>query len=118
MSTSEVGRFVSDLRSDPDLLAEVREKSGGLGSLVDFAKGKGYDVTVDEAKAYIQTETERELSDEQLDAVAGGKHHHHTVKTTTTVVTQTVEAAETVTTVSSTAEVATVRVVGAVVVLI
>ena len=73
MSKADVERFVADLKANPDLLAEVKESAGGLASVVEIAKGKGYDIGLDEAKTYIQAQAGNELSDEQLDAIAGGK---------------------------------------------
>ncbi len=73
MSQTDIERFVADLQANPDLLAEVTKSAGGIASIVEIANGKGYDVTLDEAKAYIQAQAKAELSDEQLDAVAGGK---------------------------------------------
>ena len=73
MSQADIERFVADLQTNPDLLAEVTKSAGGIASIVEIAKGKGYDVTLDEAKAYIQAQAKAELSDEQLDAIAGGK---------------------------------------------
>ena len=75
MSQADVERFVSDLKSDEGLRAELAGQASGIASVVEFAKGKGYDITADEAKDYIQSHAPNELSDEQLDAVAGGKGH-------------------------------------------
>ena len=73
MSQADVERFVADLKANPALLAEVTKNAGGIASIVEIANGKGYDVTLDEAKAYVQAQAKAELSDEQLDSVAGGK---------------------------------------------
>lgn len=73
MSKADIERFVADLNSDAALLEEVKAAAGSLSKVVDVAKAKGYDITVDEAKAYIEEQAKQELSDEQLDAVAGGK---------------------------------------------
>ncbi len=70
-------RFINDLKGDTALLGEMKEISAGIASIVQFAKGKGYDISVDEAKAYISEKANQELSDEQMDAIAGGKGHHH-----------------------------------------
>ncbi len=77
MSKTDVERFVNDLKGDTDLLGEMQEISAGIASIVQFAKDKGYDISVDEAKSYISTQANQELSDEQMDAIAGGKGHHH-----------------------------------------
>ncbi len=73
MSQSEVERFVADLKENDALREELTLNASGVGSVVEFAKAKGYDITADEARSYIQSQTEQELSDEELDAVAGGK---------------------------------------------
>ena len=113
MSQSDVERFVTDLKTNPDLLAEVKENAGGIASIVDIAKGKGYDITLEEAKAYIQSQAKKELSDEQLDAVAGGKGHHHHHHHHGSVATQVnaVQTAEVATTAVEAAEVAAVAVI-------
>jgi len=73
MSTVDIERFVSDLQANASLLDEAKGVSGGVAAMADFAKSKGYDVTADEAKAYISDKANAELSDDQMDAVAGGK---------------------------------------------
>jgi len=127
MSQKDIERFVSDLKEKPALLAEVKSGAMGLSAVVELAQAKGYDISVDEAKAYIREQAGQELSDDQLDAVAGGKGHHHhgggskaveavtTVTTAATtaevaaeVVSLAVEAAEVATTVAAAAEVAVV----------
>ncbi|PCJ61648.1 MAG: hypothetical protein COA65_01480 [Rhodospirillaceae bacterium] len=113
MSQADVERFVADLKTNPDLLTEVKENAGGIASVVEIAKGKGYDITLEEAKSYIQSQAKQELSDEQLDSVAGGKghHHHHHHHGSTVTQTNTVQTAEAVTTAVEAAEVAVVAVV-------
>ena len=116
MSQADVERFVADLKTNPGLLAEVKENAGGIASVVKIAKDQGYDISLEEAKAYVQDQAGSELSDEQLDAVAGGKgHHHHTtnVVNVQTAVTVTTEA----TTAETTTEVAAEAVAVAVIVL-
>ncbi len=72
MSQADIERFVADLQTNPDLLAEVTKSAGDIASIVEIANGKGYEVSLDEAKAYINAQAKGELSDEQLNAVAGG----------------------------------------------
>ena len=107
MSQADVEKFVSDLQSDSGLLEEVRQSAGGLQSVVDLAKSKGYDVTLDEAKAYVQDQAKQTLSDDQLDAIAGGKGHHSTTSTVQvqSVATVTTEATSVETTATAVAEV-------------
>ena len=72
MSSSEVERFVSDLKTDDGLRSTLAEHASGVGSVVLFANEKGYEITVEEAGAYIQAQASNELRDDQLDAIAGG----------------------------------------------
>lgn len=103
MSQSEVDRFVADLKEDAALRGELTGAAAGVASVVTFAQAKGYDITADEARDYIQGQTERELSDADLEAVAGGKGHHHSVGAVTEVAAvQTVAAATTEATVAET----------------
>ncbi len=75
MSATEAERFANDLKTTPDLLDELKKSAGGLGlsGVVEFAKSKGYGIDVDDAKTYIETKAHKELTDEQLDRIAGGK---------------------------------------------
>lgn len=109
MSRVEVERFVNDLATDPTLLAEVKPRATGLAAVVALGKQHGYDFTLDEAKSYIQSRSPRELTDRQLDAIAGGKHHSSVatstkVAQTVAVATSAVEAAEVATSAVQVAE--------------
>jgi predicted ribosomally synthesized peptide with nif11-like leader len=111
LSTAEAERFVNDLATKPQLLAEVKPRATGLAAVVAIGKQHGYDFTLDEAKKYIQSRSPRELTDKQLDAIAGGKHHGHSqavtsvkVAQTAAVATSAVEAAEVATTAVQVAE--------------
>ncbi|HEX3864715.1 MAG TPA: Nif11 family protein [Stellaceae bacterium] len=75
MSASEAERFAGDLKSNPGLLDDLKKSAGGLGlsGVVEFAKTKGYSIDVDDAKSYIEAKAHKELTDEQLDQIAGGK---------------------------------------------
>ena len=83
MSSAEVERFVADLKTNEGLRSELSGHASGVGSVVSFAKDKGYDIDTDEAATYIHGEAGRELNDAELDAVAGGKG---SVSTSTNVV--------------------------------
>ena len=89
MSSSEVERFVSDLKTDDGLRSTLAEHASGVGSIVSFANEKGYEITVEEAGAYIQAQAGNDLSDDQLDAVSGGKGQSVGVATQANVATQT-----------------------------
>lgn len=114
MSQAEVERFVEGLKNDEGLRTELAGHASGVGSVVEFAKGKGYDITADEARDYIQSQSQRELSDDELDAVAGGKGDSHVgatnVSAVQTVTTVTTEAGAVETTTTAAAEVEVVAV--------
>lgn len=73
MSQADVERFVADLKNDEALRTGLGEHSTGIASVVEWANQKGYDISAEEASAYIHGQAGRELSDNELDAVAGGK---------------------------------------------
>jgi predicted ribosomally synthesized peptide with nif11-like leader len=75
MSVQDAERFANDLKAKPQLLAELKRTAAGKGlaGICQFAKQKGYTVTVDEAKQYIRGKAKGELNDQQLDRIAGGK---------------------------------------------
>ncbi len=112
MSQSDIQRFIQDLKTNPELQEAIKGQSGGLEAVVAFATSQGYDISLDEAKAYIRAQSQQELTDEQLDAIAGGKGGHHPgSNTSTNVSTVTVEAAHVATTAEVAAEVVVVAVV-------
>lgn len=112
MSVEDAERFANNLVGNSELLAQVKQHATGLASVVALAKQHGYDFTVDEAKKYIQSRSPYELNDQQLDAIAGGKHHHSSVATSTKVAqtayvaSSAVEAAEVATSAVQVAEAA------------
>ena len=73
--SKEMERFVADVQKDEELAKLVHEKAGNLKSLSAALKEHGYEATDDEIKAFVQAQAKKqnkELSDEDLDAVAGG----------------------------------------------
>ncbi len=69
MSQAEFGRFLSDVKKDPELLKEFKRVSGDQQAWFRLANRKGYDINAADAQA-LQTSTE--LSDADLEKVAGG----------------------------------------------
>ena len=79
---SKVADFYAKVIADEALRSKATEIIGGknpdelgddeLGKLVKFAGEEGYAVTVAEVKEYLASGV-RDLSDEAMDAVAGGK---------------------------------------------
>lgn len=113
MSQADADRFVEDLKNNEELRAELSGQATGIASVVTFAKDKGYDVTGQDVATYIEGQAGQDLTDEQLDAIAGGKghHHHHHHSSTSVTQTNTVQTAEVATTAVEVAEVAAVAVV-------
>ena len=76
-----------------------------------LAKTHGYNFTLEDAKKYVQSRSPRELTDKQLDAIAGGKNSssvatQSTVAQTAWVASTAAEAAEVATTAVQVAEAA------------
>jgi len=71
MSQSELDRFISDVKRSEKLQEELKAAGAGAGAIVKVATGKGYDFSADELKAFVETK-KGELSEEQLEKVAGG----------------------------------------------
>ena len=72
MSLVDAERFCQDLKSNKQLSEKVKPAATGLAALVAAAKAHGYDFTLDELKQAIRGRARRELSDEHLEALAGG----------------------------------------------
>lgn len=64
-------RLLEDLRRRPELLAELRKLSKDLDRAVRWARERGYHVTADLLRKLF--EADEELSDEELEHVAGGE---------------------------------------------
>ena len=81
MSIVEIERFAADLRSNEALRAEAekhaaeRHHETPMACCVSFAASKGYAFTADGVKAYAKAKAKaagKELTDAELDGVAGG----------------------------------------------
>jgi hypothetical protein len=73
MSRTEVDRLLADLQQKPDLMAEFRRLAADLDDLdrlVRWAAEKEYHVIREELRRLA--ESDRELSDEELEDAAGG----------------------------------------------
>lgn len=71
MSKAELERFSKDVKADPKLQEELKKSGTSEKAVVDIAKAKGYDFSVEELKAYAEAK-KGELSEEDLQKVAGG----------------------------------------------
>lgn len=70
MSTTEVSRLLGDVRNTPRLMAELKGLIHDLDSAVRWAGEKGYAVAREEIREL--RDCDQELSDDELDKVAGG----------------------------------------------
>ena len=81
MSTAHVEQFIKRAMTDMGMLQRLSAGAGSLETYVDLcvkeAKALGYDFTAAEAtdyvKQFVETSKKGELSDIQLELVAGGK---------------------------------------------
>ena len=81
MSTAHVEQFIKRAMTDMGMLQRLSAGAGSLETYVDLcvkeAKALGYDFTAAEAtdyvKQFVETTKKGELSDIQLELVAGGK---------------------------------------------
>jgi len=71
MSQSELERFISDVKNNKELQGELKAAGADVDAIVKVATGKGYGFSADELKAFVETK-KGELSEEQLEKVAGG----------------------------------------------
>ncbi len=69
MTDGKIKAEISDILGDKELSAAT---DGELSKICGVAKKQGFNITVDEAKAYLSA-AGGELNEEELDAVAGGK---------------------------------------------
>jgi predicted ribosomally synthesized peptide with nif11-like leader len=72
MSKADLDRFVADLKTNTKLRDAVVKGAGGVQAAINVAKSHGYNITLDEARGYMR-EQAANLSDKELDALAGGK---------------------------------------------
>ena len=70
MSKTELTRLLEDLRQDPRLLDESRRMLHRPDSALQWAHEKGYRITRDDIAVLL--DSDRELSDDDLDQAAGG----------------------------------------------
>jgi predicted ribosomally synthesized peptide with nif11-like leader len=70
MSKGDIERFADDVKKNPALREELEGKNGIL-AVLGVATQYGYEITQDDLLAYAQSQNP-ELSNEELNAVAGG----------------------------------------------
>lgn len=81
MSIAEIERFSADLKSNEALRVEAgkalvdQSHATAVSHTVAFAASNGYAFTADEVKEHVKTKAKaagKELTDDELDGVAGG----------------------------------------------
>lgn len=82
MSRADFERLTADLQKSPDLLNDLRSRIDDLGGSVQWARSRGYEVTQDELRELM--DSDRELSDDELEEAAGGDWGEGTGGTTGT----------------------------------
>jgi predicted ribosomally synthesized peptide with nif11-like leader len=70
MSSPELCRLLEDLRKDPILLNESRALLRNSEAALGWAAGRGYRLTLKDVMDLL--DSDRELSDDDLDQAAGG----------------------------------------------
>ncbi len=70
MSRSELDRFLQDLREQPELRRQFQTLLTDTGRSLRWAEEKGYHLTFEQVDELANSE--RDLSDEELEEVAGG----------------------------------------------
>jgi predicted ribosomally synthesized peptide with nif11-like leader len=70
MSSAELNRFLEDLRKDSHLLNESRTLLRNPDAALRWAREKGYHLTPADIQELL--DSDRELSDDDLDQAAGG----------------------------------------------
>ncbi len=72
MSIQNVERFVSDLKANVNLQAEIKNKDGdGMSAIVAVAKAHGYEISTDDVNAYVRSQRS-DLPEEELKRISGG----------------------------------------------
>ena len=69
---SKVQEFREAVNGNEEWQEEIRA-FGAEDSVVTFANDKGYEFTEDEYKEYVENDTSGELSDFEMELVAGGQ---------------------------------------------
>lgn len=73
MARTDVERFVNELGEKGSPLENLKRRAGGLASIVEFAKDLDYNITLDEVKGFIRSNSREKPNSKKLRATAGRK---------------------------------------------
>jgi len=68
---AEMERFSKDVNASPEMAKQLQSLGDNYPAMVAMANAKGYNFTLEEVKAVL--DASGELSNEELEQVAGGK---------------------------------------------
>ncbi len=70
--SKSIEKFVADVKESGELQVELKDIGSNIDKITAFANSKGYDFTSTDLKSFAKRQ-KAELSDDQLDKVAGGR---------------------------------------------
>ncbi|CAA0123974.1 Uncharacterised protein [BD1-7 clade bacterium] len=73
MANAHIKKFLAAIENDAELSTQFQASASGLASIVEFANAHGFVFTLEDAEEFIENQSGLELSDAQLEAIAGGK---------------------------------------------
>ncbi|RUW50908.1 MAG: hypothetical protein E5W60_15365 [Mesorhizobium sp.] len=73
MARTDVERFINELGKKGSPLENLKRRAGGLASIVEFAKDLDYNITLDQVKRLIRSNSREKPNSKKLRATAGRK---------------------------------------------
>lgn len=73
MRKTDLERFINDLGKKGSPLENLKRRAGGLASIVAIGKSLNYNITLDEVKSYIRSNSRQKSSTKKLGAISGRK---------------------------------------------
>jgi len=71
MAKQEVINFLQKVKEDESFKAKIKETKDS-DQFIELARSSGYDITLDELEAVMKENLSDELSDKDLESIAGG----------------------------------------------
>ncbi|RWE22965.1 MAG: hypothetical protein E5V67_13365 [Mesorhizobium sp.] len=73
MARTDVERFINELGKKGSPLENLKRRAGGLASIVEFAKDFDYNITLEEVKGFIRSNSQEKPNRNKSCATAGRK---------------------------------------------